>query len=143
MYLYLEYANVSGNVPSYTTAASIPNFADPKTYYNGLSNKNYLRVPAIRDPNVVSGVVSTTYTTTTTFFGQSTSTSSGVNAGTSFGTNSICYGAALVLVQDEGDRTQDLILGRTYFTDVSERITKTSSSEIFVTFPFAVNVTAP
>lgn len=144
MYLYLEYTNSSGSVPTgYTAAANIPNFADPKTYYNGLSGKNYLRVPAVRDPNVSNSVVSSNYSTATTFFGQSTSTSAGVNAGTAFGTNSICYGAALVLVPDEGDRTQDLIMGRTYFTDAGERITKTASSEIFVTFPFTVTATAP
>lgn len=146
MYLYLEYANSSGNVPSsYTSASAISSsFADPKAYYSGLTTANFLRVPAVRDPNVVSSSASSTYTTTTTFFGQSTAATNGVlSNGVTFGNNSICYGAALVLVLDEADRTKDLILGRAYFVDSSERITKTSSSQVFVTFPFTTSVTAP
>ena len=144
MYMYLEYAT-SGSAPTYTAGADVPNFADPKTYYSGLvSSKNYLRVPAITDPNVVqasSGSAPTvTYTTTTTFFGQSNSSSTaGVNpTGTSFVNNVVCYGAALVLAPDAQDPTKDLIIARGYFTDAL--LTKTSSSELFVTFPFTTSV---
>lgn len=144
MYLYLEYTNTT--VPaSYTSAASISSsFADPKAYYNSLASSNFLRVPAVRDPNPVNSSNSGTYTTTTTFFGQSTGSTNGVlSNGVTFANNSICYGAALVLVVDEADRTKDLIIGRSYFVDPSEYITKTSSSQVFVTFPFTTSVTAP
>lgn len=145
MYLYLEYTNTSGEIPtSYTTAVSIPNFSNPKVYYSGLANKNFLRVPAIRDPNVTSSTAGNpvTYTVTATFFGQSGG-AAGELSGTAFGNNSICYGAALVLAAPGADRTADVILARTYFTGVSERLTKTASSELFVTFPFSVSVTTP
>jgi hypothetical protein len=142
MYLYLEYTNNA--VPIYTSASSISSsFSDPKSYYSGLTTANFLRVPAVRDPNVVSTVASNTYTTTTTFFGQSTAATTGILSNSqTFGTNSICYGAALVLVLDEADRTKDLVIGRSYFTSSSEYITKTASSQVFVTFPFTTSVTA-
>lgn len=143
MYLYLEYTNSS--VPAYTSASSISSsFADPKSYYSGLTTSNFLRVPAVRDPNVTSDVSGSTYTTTTTFFGQSTASTNGqLSNGVTFGNTSICYGAALVLVLDEADRTKDLIMGRSYFVDSGEYIAKTSSSQVFVTFPFTASVTAP
>ena len=144
IYLYLEYTNNSGNIPvGYTSAAAIPNFSNPKTYYSGLSNKNYLRVPAIRDPNITSTTAGNTYSTTTNFFGQSSGTSAGELAGTAFGTGSICYGAALVLAEIETERTSDIILARAYFTGGAEYLTKTASSELFVTFPLTISVTAP
>jgi hypothetical protein len=146
MYLYLEYTNSSGNVPAgYTSASAISSsFANPKTYYSGLTNANFLRVSAVRDPNVVSTVNGSVYTTTTTFFGQSTAATNGVlSNGQTFGNTSICYGAALVLALDEADRTKDLIIGRSYFVNGSEYITKTASSQVFVTFPFTTTVTAP
>lgn len=144
VYLYLEYTNSSGNVPDYSAANLIPNFSNPKSYYEGLTNANFLRVPAIKDPNVVTSVAGTTYTSTVTFFAQSTGATLGVIAGgPSLGNSSICYGAALVLVLDEADRTKDIVLARAYFTGAQEYITKTSSSQLFVTFPFTVNVTQP
>ena len=144
MYLYLEYTNSSGSVPSgYTTAAAIPNFSTPIDYYNGLQNSNFLRVPAIKDPNIASTEVSdASATATITFFGQSTATTTGVLSNSvPFGNNSICYGAALVLVLDEADRTKDIILARAYFVGSTEYLSKTSSSQVFVTFPFTVSVT--
>jgi len=144
MYLYLEYTNTVDNIPTtYTTAAAIPNFSNPKDYYKQLSGKNYLRVQAIRDPNIVSSVAGSVYTTSTNFFGQSSGTSAGQLVGESFGTNSICYGAALVLAVDESEPSSDVVLARAYFTAAGERLTKTASSELFVTFPLTVSVTAP
>jgi len=145
MYLYLEYTNAAGHIPTgYTTATAIPNFPDPKEYYKALINKNYLRVRAIRDPNIVSSVVGGVYTTSTNFFGQSSGSSVGQLFGQdAFGTNSICYGAALVLAVDENEPSSDVILARAYFTQPTERLTKTASSELFVTFPLTVSVTAP
>lgn len=144
IYLYLEYTNNSGNIPvGYTTAASVPNFSNPKTYYSELSDKNFLRVPAIRDPNLTSTSVGGVYATTTNFFGQSGGTSAGELSGTAFGTGSICYGAALVLAEVDTERTSDIILARAYFTGSGEYLTKTASSEIFVTFPLTVTVAAP
>jgi hypothetical protein len=144
MYLYLEYTNTVGNIPTgYTQATLIPNFANPRDYYKELSGKNYIRVQAIRDPNIVSTVAGSTYTTSTNFFGQSSSTSQGELAGENFGTNSICYGAALVLALDDAEPSSDVIMARAYFTGVGERLTKTASSELFVTFPLTVSVTAP
>lgn len=139
MYMYLEYAS-SGNVPNYhTPPVTIPNFESPKTYYAGLvGNSNYIRVPAILDPTVVNSSSGTapsiTYTSTSTYFGQSNS-STGVNTtGLTFGNSVYCYGAALVLAPDDADRTKDLVMARAYFTDST--LQKTSSSELFVTMPF-------
>ena len=138
MYMYLEYANISENVPNYTSV--VPNFESPKTYYAGLgANKNYIRVPAVLDPTVVNSSSGTapsiTYTSTSTYFGQSNTISVGVNtAGAAFGNSVYCYGAALVLAPDDADRTKDLVMARAYFTDSA--LQKTSSSELFVTMPF-------
>lgn len=139
MYMYLEYA--SSGVPDYHTApVTIPNFESPKTYYAGLGNtKNYIRVPAVLDPTVVNSSSGTapsiTYTSTSTYFGQSNTVSVGVNtAGAAFGNSVYCYGAALVLAPDDADRTKDLVMARAYFTDST--LQKTSSSELFVTMPF-------
>jgi hypothetical protein len=140
MYMYLEYANGSGNVPDYTSV--VPNFESPKTYYDGLgANKNYIRVPAVLDPTAVNSSSGTapsiTYTSTSTYFGQSNSStvSVGVNTGGfAFGNNVYCYGAALVLCPDDSDKTKDLVMARAYFTDST--LQKTSSSELFVTMPF-------
>jgi hypothetical protein len=139
MYLYLEYAS-SGTAPTYNDSTAISaSFADPKTYYNNLgSNANYIRVPALRDPNVAL-TSSDPYTATTNFFGQSSAAVAGVNpSGAGFGTGVDCYGAALVLVVDEADRTKDLIMARAYFTD--DVLTKSAASELFVTFPFVTTV---
>ena len=138
MYMYLEYANISENVPNYTSV--VPNFESPKTYYAGLgANKNYIRVPAVLDPTVVNSSSGTapsiTYTSTSTYFGQSNTVSVGVNTGGfAFGNNVYCYGAALVLCPDDSDKTKDLVMARAYFTDST--LQKTSSSELFVTMPF-------
>lgn len=143
MYMYLEFANNSSFVPAYTTAASIPNFANPKTYYSSLSTRlDYLRVPAIRQPTTSSSVVGSTYSTSTIFVGQSFPPYTSINNALTFTTGSICYGAALVLVPDENDRTKDLIIARAYFTPSSEYLVKTASSEVFVSFPFTSSVTS-
>ena len=141
MYLYLEYTN--GTVPSYTTAGAVPGSTDPLAYYFGLTgSQNFLRVPAIRDPNVVSSSVGAAYSSTVTFFGQSSSLTTGSNpGGAALSDVSSCYGAALVLAVDDEDRTKDLVVARAYFTD--SPITKTSTSEIFVTFPFTASITVP
>lgn len=138
VFLYLEYTNTSA--PSYPNAGSVPGFSDPKTYYSGLGvSSNYLRVPAIKDPNVQLNN-SSPYSATVNFFGQSSSTATGVNqSGAAFGNGVICYGAALVLAPSEQDKTQDLVIARAYFTDAP--LTKTSSSELFVTFPFSTSIT--
>ena len=139
MYMYLEYA--SSGVPDYASGGAVPNFESPKTYYAGLgSTKNYIRVPAVLDPTVVnssSGTAPTiTYTSTSTYFGQSNTVSVGVNTSPApaFGNNVYCYGAALVLCPDDSDKTKDLVMARAYFTDST--LQKTSSSELFVTMPF-------
>ena len=140
MYMYLEYASGSGSVPDYPSGGAVPNFESPKTYYAGLgSTKNYIRVPAVLDPTVVNSSSGTapsiTYTSTSTYFGQSNTISVGVNtAGAAFGNSVYCYGAALVLAPDDADRTKDLVMARAYFTDST--LQKTSSSELFVTMPF-------
>jgi hypothetical protein len=144
VYLYLEYTNASGTVPTgYTSSAAIPNLVDPRLYYSTLATtKNYLRVPAVRDPNVVASGTAPTYAITTTFFGQSNAAGASANpVSAAFGTGSICYGAALVLAPSAEDKSQDLIIGRSYFVGAQEYLTKTASSELFVTFPFTTTVT--
>lgn len=141
IYMYLEYAT-SGNVPNYPQSSAIgDSFTDPKAYYNDLaSTANYLRVPALRDPNVINSVLDP-YSTTTNFFGQSTGSVSQVNSsGAAFATGVNCYGAALVLAKDDLDRTKDLVMARSYFTE--DPLVKTSASELFVTFPFVITVSA-
>ena len=133
MYLYLEYC-ASGVTPTDETAV----LADPKAYYTGLaSNRNYLRVPAIADPaqtHTVGGGPS--YTTSVRFFGQSSPSSVKMNSGgQNFEANVKCYGAALVLAVDPTDATKDLILARSYFS--ASVLTKSASSELFVTFTFS------
>ena len=140
IYMYLEYTNAG--VPGLPLPQAIPGFSDPSAYYRNLnSSSNFLRVPAVRDPNVTSSLVASVSTTTTTFFAQSSLSYSGSNSGGAPLTDgtSKCYGAALVLVPDEQDRTKDLVLGRSYFT--ANPITKTAASELFVTFPFSVSIT--
>jgi hypothetical protein len=143
MYLYLEYTN-DASTPSYTSAQLVPGFLNPKAYYDGLSSpQNYLRVPAIQDPSLSKSLVGSVAGCTITFFGQSNTLTAGVNpsgAPLSDGVSK-CYGAALVLAVDDEDKSQDLVVARAYFTDAP--LTKTASSEIFVTFPFTVSITAP
>lgn len=139
IYMYLEYAT-SGNVPDYQNSSDIGgSFSDPKAHYNDLaSTANYLRVPALRDPNVINSVLNP-YSTTTNFFGQSTGSVSPVNSsGAAFQNGVSCYGAALVLAKDDLDRTKDLVMARSYFTD--NPLVKTSASELFVTSPFVITV---
>jgi hypothetical protein len=136
IFLYLEYS--SGSVPNYQNPAQVPNFSNPKVYYSSLIGANYLRVPAIKDPNVQLNN-SSPYSATVNFFGQSSSTSTGVNEdGPTFGNGVNCYGAALVLAPSEQDKTQDLIVARAYF---NPPLVKTDSSELFVTFPFSTSIT--
>jgi len=138
MFLYLEY--ISGSPPNYPAASAVPGFSDPKTYYSTLgSSSNYLRVPAIKDPNVQLNN-SSPYSATVNFFGQSDSAATGVNeSGAGFVNGVACYGAALVLAPFEQDKTQDLVIARAYFTDAP--LMKTASSELFVTFPFSTSIT--
>lgn len=143
MYMYLEFADGAGSVPAYTTAGSVPNFASPKTYYSSLTSRlDYLRVPAIRQPTTTNSVVGTTYSTSSVFVAQSSPPYVSVRGNQSFTTGSVCYGAALVVVPDENDRTKDLIIARAYFTGGSEYLVKTASSEVFVSFPFTTSVTS-
>lgn len=143
MYMYLEYASAAGDVPAYTTAGSVPNFANPKTYYSSLNNKlDYLRVPAIRQPTTSSSVVGSTYSTSSVFVAQSLPPYTPIRGSQAFTTGVVCYGAALVVVPDENDRTKDLIVARAYFTGGSEYLVKTASSEVFVSFPFTTSVTS-
>lgn len=134
MYLYLEYC-ASGVTPTDPTDT----LADPKAYYTTLpSNRNYLRVPAIVDPNQTHTVDTgpTSYTTSVRFFGQSSPSSVKMNSGgQNFDPNVKCYGAALVLAVDPADATKDLILARSYFS--ASVLTKSASSELFVTFTFS------
>lgn len=143
MYMYLEYASGAGSVPAYTTAGSVPNFANPKTYYSSLaSSLDYLRVPALRQPTTSSSVAGNTYSTSSVFVAQSLPPYTPIKGNQSFATGVVCYGAALVVVPDENDRTKDLIVARAYFTDGSEYLVKTASSEVFVSFPFTTSVTS-
>lgn len=134
MYLYLEYTAAANPV----TVAPTGVLADPLAYYTGLgATLNYLRVPAIADPVRTDTSTGTpTYTTAIRFFGQSASPYVKMNSGgTNFVTGVNCYGAALVLARDPADATKDLVLARSYF--VADQLTKTDSSEIFVTFTFS------
>lgn len=142
MYIYMEYAS-SGNVPTYTAVANIPNFNNPLSYYSGLSNsQNFIRVPALRNPIVSSTVTETTGQATCVYLGQSSPSSVKINPnGLNFTTNVICYGAALVYAPSDTDYTRDLILARSYFTDSSERLTKSATSELFISFPLTLNST--
>jgi len=143
MYLYMEYVNLSTNVPDFTTAAAILNFNNPLSYYSGLATTaNFLRVPAFRSPIVSSNVTVNDGQAVITYLGQSTPGIVGVKIGNSaFGTNSICYGAALVYGPHETDYTQDLVIARSYFTPSAERLIKTAASELFITFPLTLNST--
>jgi len=145
MYIYMEFANTTSNIPtSFTVAENIPNFANPNTYYlttipqNG---RNFIRVPAVRNPVVEVVINSTSGTSTTVYMAQSIPGQNGVHSSTAvdFGTGSICYGAALVLAKDDVDITNDIVLARSYFTNSSERLVKTGASELFVTFPLVVS----
>lgn len=143
MYIYMEYANVASNVPDYSTASVITYFENPLGYYAGLdSGKNFLRVSALRSPVVSNTVTLSTGQATATYLAQSEPGIAGVIPGNaSFGTNSICYGAALVFAPVETDRTRDIVLARSYFTNSSERLIKTAASELFITFPLTFNST--
>lgn len=141
MYIYMEYANNSADIPtSLNTSSNIGNFDNPLAYYLGLDNtKNFLRVPAIRNPAVDSLVGTTAAQATTTYIAQTTPESTrAISANPAFGTGSICYGAALVLAPDANDPTKDIVMARSYFTASGERLTKSSASELFVTFPLTM-----
>jgi hypothetical protein len=144
VYIYMEYANSSGAVPaSFTTASNILNFSNPLSYYSDLENtKNFLRIPAIRNPAIVNTVGANSGLATTTYIAQTDAASQGVLSGNAaFGTGSICYGAALVLAKDDNDRTQDIVMARSYFVGSTERLTKSAASELFITFPLTINST--
>lgn len=145
VYIYMEYANNSNNVPTtFNTASNITNFNNPLSYYSNLEDtKNFVRVPAIRNPVIDNSITSSAGQATTTYLAQTSPTTVEVLGGdhVKFGTNSICYGAALVLAPDNADYTKDIILARSYFTASGERLTKTASSELFVTFPLTINST--
>jgi len=134
MYMYLEYC-----ASSVTPTDPSTFLMDPKAYYTGLpSNRNYLRVQAVADPNQVTttGISPASSTTSVRFFGQSSPSSVKMNSsGQNFATGVKCYGAALVLAVDPQDATKDLVLAQSYFS--SSVLTKTSSSELFVTFTFS------
>lgn len=150
MYIYMEYVNDVSSIPvAFTSAQNIyaveSHFNSPSSYYldfqSGL-NFNYIRVPAIRSPIVEHVKTNNSSEAITLYLAQSTPGIIGVKAnGPSFGTNSICYGAALVLVPDINDVTKDLIMARSYFTAASERLTKSAASELFITFPLKINST--
>ena len=146
MNMYMEYVNNTGDVPSIATAANISNFANSLNYYLDLEDKkNYIRVPAIRNPVVSFTVNSGFGEATTNYFAQSAENSAGVLTGAGrpvFGNSSICYGAALVLALDENDYTKDIVIARSYFTGESERLTKSSTSQVFISFPLSIRSTA-
>lgn len=143
MYIYMEYANSSGDIPTYTAVGNVPNFENPLTYYLNLETpKNFLRVAALRSPVLASSVTSTAGQATATYLAQSEPGIAGIRLGNAaFGTNSICYGAALAFAPAVSDHTQDIVLARSYFTAASERLTKTAASELFITFPLTFNST--
>jgi hypothetical protein len=142
MYIYMEYANNSANIPtSLNTDANISNFNNPLDYYLNLDNtKNFLRVSAIRNPLVETVFGQSVSSATTTYIAQTTPDSARViSANPAFGTGSICYGAALVLAPSDTDITKDIVMARSYFTASGERLTKSSASELFITFPFTIS----
>jgi hypothetical protein len=145
VYIYLEYANNANDIPtSFNTAGNITNFDNPLAYYSGLAanSRNFLRVPAIRNPTITNIVDATSGQTTTTYIAQTAPDSVKVlSAGPTFGNTSICYGAALVLAKNDADYTQDIVMARSYFTASTERLTKSSASELFITFPLTINST--
>jgi hypothetical protein len=146
MYMYMEYVNNAGDVPSITSAGGVTNFSNPLSYYLNLEDKkNYIRVPAIRNPSVSFAVNSISGESVTTYFAQSADTSTGILTGVGrsvFGPSSVCYGAALVLGLDETDHTKDIVIARAYFTNENERLTKSSASQLFVSFPLSIKVNA-
>jgi len=140
----MEYANTVGEIPtSFSAAGDVTNFDNPMQYYLNLSSsgRNFLRVPAVRNPIVDVTVNATSGQSTTVYMAQSIPGQGGILGGVTFQTGSICFGAALVLALDEADHTRDIVLARSYFTDSSERLTKSNASELFVTFPLVVNST--
>lgn len=142
MYMYMEYVNLAANVPKIEVKADIQNFSNPLDYYTGLeATKNFIRVPAIRNPMLATEVTSTSGQATTIYFAQSTDTSTGVLVGAgrpAFGNSSICYGAALVLAKKPEDYTSDIVLARSYFTGTTELLAKSSAAQIFISFPLTV-----
>jgi hypothetical protein len=144
VYIYMEYANSSGAVPtSFTTASNITNFSDPLGYYSNLdSTKNFLRVSAIRNPNIANSVGANSGAATTVYIAQTDASTQGVLSGNAaVSTGSICYGAALVLALDDNDRTRDIVMARSYFVGSTERLIKSAASELFITFPLTINST--
>lgn len=141
MYIYMEFTNAEANIPAFTTSSAITNFDSPLSYYSSLaSTRNFLRVPAIRNPNVENTITATTGEATTIYLAQTNPETVAVlgGANAAFGATSICYGAALVLGRNDNDYTEDIVLARSYFTASGERLIKTSTSELFVTFPLTV-----
>lgn len=133
--MYLEFENVADpddtvSIPDYDTSEGID-------YYNDLSltaSRDFLRVPLITAPalGVAAGYAS--YFTgdagnKLSFFSQSQGTE-GIH-GKAFGaaSNSKVCGAALVSTPDYNDRTQDLIIARTY-VDAADQILKSVSKQI-------------
>lgn len=147
MYMYIEYAEDGGSVPSYSSADDVnAYFADPLSYYNSLaSTRNYLRVPAFRHPVVDTTVTSdppdTIYRSVLTYLGQAAAgTSNGVNEyGPLFIDDVRVYGAALVLAIDPADRTKDIVISRSYFT--AAPLTRVSYSPVSVTMPISFSAT--
>lgn len=144
MYMYMEYTNSASDVPVMDAAAINANFANPTTYYSTLANtRNYIRVSAAKNPVPVMISDNNFQEITNTYFAQS-ALGAQVLTGSdrpNFGNGSICYGAALVLALQENDHTKDIVIARSYFTGANEPLTRTATSEVFISFPLSIRST--
>jgi len=130
--MYLEFQNVTNpeepvGVPSFTRYDGIE-------YYNNLansSNSDYLRVPLVSSSLTSDDMTKWPNGNDCNFFAQTVaSAGTGIN-GKPFNDTaiSVVYGAALVVMPVQNDRTQDLVFSRAYLP-AGEQQAKLATSQI-------------
>jgi hypothetical protein len=131
--MYIEFENVA----SPGDAVTIPTFARGAgtEYYDDLQSsgtRDFLRVPLTQDPLVGVAGDGDEYTKLT-FFAQTQGVEGVTGKTYSPGVNSKVFGAALVATPLFADRTQDIVVARSYFP-ADEQVLKDASSQVGVTW---------
>jgi hypothetical protein len=101
-------------------------------YYNGLASSpdtDYLRIPLISAVRSNTDNTKFSDSNAINFFARTQGVAGAHGKTYSDGVNSKVYGIALVAIPDAGDRTQDIVFGRLYFSAANQQV-KLSTSQI-------------
>lgn len=138
--MYVEFENVGDPLDEVT----VPDYLDTEgsEYYEDLqldATRDFLRVPLQQMPLLTPSSGYSDYFTedgtgnVATFYAQTQGTVGIHGKGFTNGDNSKVYGLALISTPDWGDRTQDLVFARLYFS-ADEQTVKPASSQLAVSW---------